>query len=123
MLNALKTAGLSTAILSNGSPDMLNGAVQSAGVGDVLDDVLSVQDVGTFKPHPSVYQMVLDRFDCSVKDVLFVSSNGWDACAASGFGFNSVWVNRADEPMERLPWKPENILSDLVKIPDLAAKL
>jgi 2-haloacid dehalogenase len=123
MLTALKSAGLSTAILSNGSPDMLDGAVQSAGVGDVLDDVLSVQDVGTFKPHPSVYQMVPDRFGCSVKDVLFVSSNGWDACAASGFGFNSVWVNRADEPMERLPWKPDNILSDLVNIPDLAAKL
>ena len=123
MLAALKAAGLNTAILSNGSPDMLEGAVQSAGVGDVLDDVLSVQDVGVFKPHRSVYQMVLDRFGGTTENVLFVSSNGWDAAAAAGFGFRCVWVNRSGEPMERLPWKPGHILSDLVKIPDLAARM
>jgi len=123
MLAALKAAGLNTAILSNGSPDMLNGAVQSAGVGDVLDDVLSVQDVGVFKPHRSVYQMVLDRFGGDAQNVLFVSSNGWDAAAAAGFGFCCVWVNRSGEPMERLPWQPDQVLPDLVRIPELAAKL
>ena len=120
MLAALKQAGLNTAILSNGSPDMLDGAVRSADIGAFLDDVLSVQDVGVFKPHRSVYQMVLDRFGGVVDDVLFVSSNGWDAAAAAGFGFRTVWVNRASEPMERLPWKPAHVLSDLVKIPDMA---
>ncbi len=123
MLGALKAAGLNTAILSNGSPDMLDGAVQSAGLGHVLDDVLSVEDVGIFKPHKSVYQMVPDRFNCALDEVLFVSSNGWDAAAASGFGFHTVWANRAGEPMDRLPWKPENILSDLTKVPELAAGL
>ena len=120
MLAALKAAGYQTAILSNGSPDMLAGAVESAQVGEFLDDVLSVEDVGVFKPHASVYQLVPDRFDCGADEVLFVSSNGWDAAAAAGFGFRCVWVNRAGEPMERLPWTPDKVLSDLNSIPDLA---
>jgi 2-haloacid dehalogenase len=121
MLTALKDAGLSTAILSNGSPDMLNGAVKSAGIGDVLDDVLSVQDVGIFKPHVSVYDMVGARFGCAPSEVLFVSSNCWDACCAAGNGFFSTWVNRAGEPMDRLPWQPQVVLSDLTTIPEIAA--
>jgi 2-haloacid dehalogenase len=123
MLTALKAAGLNTAILSNGSPEMLQGAVSSAGLGDVLDDVLSVQDVGVFKPHRSVYQMVLDRFGGTAEQVLFVSSNGWDAAAAAGFGFHSVWANRAGEPMDRLPWTPQIVVDDLTTIADLAARL
>ena len=120
MLAALKAAGMNTAILSNGSPAMLDGAVQSAGVGEVLDDVLSVEDVSVFKPHKSVYDLVGKRFDCAPEDVLFVSSNGWDAAAASGYGFFTTWVNRAGEPMDRLPWKPQKVLSDLTRIPEIA---
>jgi len=120
MLTALKTAGLNTAILSNGSPDMLDGAVQSAGIGGVLDDVLSVEDVHIFKPHKSVYDMVTRRFDCTPDQVLFVSSNCWDACAAAGNGFFTAWANRAGEPMDRLPWAPQVVVSDLVTIPDIA---
>lgn len=120
MLAALKADGFTTAILSNGEPKMLKGAVDSAGVADVLDDVLSVQDVGVFKPHASVYRMVNDRFGVASNEVLFVSSNGWDAAHAAGFGFTSVWVNRAGEPMDRLPWKPAHVLDDLTSIPDLA---
>jgi len=86
----------------------------------VLDDVLSVQDVGVFKPHKSVYRMVNDRFGTTSGEVLFVSSNGWDAAHGAGFGFRSVWVNRAGEPMDRLPWKPAHVLADLRRIPDLA---
>ncbi|KAB7613344.1 haloacid dehalogenase type II [Amylibacter sp. SFDW26] len=120
MLTALKSAGYNTAILSNGSPKMLDGAVQSAGVGDVLDDVLSVEDVGIFKPAPVVYQMVCDRFNCTPDQVLFVSSNGWDAAAASKFGFQTAWVNRAGEPQDKLPWTPREVLKTLHKIPNLA---
>lgn len=119
MLHALKAKGLNTAILSNGSPAMLDGAVQSAGVGDVLDDVLSVEDVGIFKPADVVYELVTKRFDCARDEVLFVSSNGWDAAGASGYGFTTAWVNRAGEPMDRLPWTPQHVLSDLTTIPDL----
>ena len=120
MLKALKAGGLQTAILSNGSPPMLNGAVQSAGIGDVLNDVLSVESVGVFKPHASVYDLVQNRFGCARDEVLFVSSNGWDAAGASGYGFVTAWVNRAGEPMDRLPWNPAHVLPDLTTIPQLA---
>ncbi|UWQ75374.1 haloacid dehalogenase type II [Leisingera sp. M658] len=120
MLNTLKSAGMNTAILSNGSPAMLDGAVQSAGLGDVLDDVLSVESVGIFKPDARVYDLVGARFNCAREEVLFVSSNGWDAAGASGYGFVTAWVNRAGEPVDRLPWKPAHILPNLTTIPDLA---
>ncbi len=119
MLATLKAQGMNTAILSNGSPDMLNGAVDSAGIGDVLDDVLSVEDVGIFKPADQVYELVTKRFNCARDEVLFVSSNGWDAAGATGYGFTTAWVNRAGEPVDRLPWVPKTILTDLTSIPDL----
>lgn len=120
MLAALKAGGMQTAILSNGSPDMLNGAVKSAGIAELLDDVLSVESVGVFKPDSRVYDLVGARFGCTPEEVLFVSSNGWDAAASSGYGFETVWVNRAGEPMDRLPWRPRHILSDLTTIPSFA---
>jgi 2-haloacid dehalogenase len=120
MLADLKAKGMNTAILSNGSLPMLDGAVKSAGIGDVLDDVLSVESVGVFKPHSSVYDLVQQRFGCARDEVLFVSSNGWDAAGASGYGFVTAWVNRANEPMDRLPWTPAHVLSDLTRIPQLA---
>lgn len=120
MLHALKDAGMNTAILSNGSPDMLNGAVQSAGIGDILDYCLSVESVGIFKPDSRVYDLVGQRFGCAANEVLFVSSNGWDAAGASGYGFTTAWVNRAGEPVDRLPWVPQHVLTDLTGIPELA---
>lgn len=121
MLKALKAAGLNTAILSNGSPEMLEGAVASAGVGSILDDVLSVESVGIFKPDSRVYDLVGQRFGGPRESVLFVSSNGWDAAGASGYGFVTAWVNRAGEPVDRLPWRPAHVLNDLTSIPQLAA--
>ncbi|WOI31736.1 haloacid dehalogenase type II [Tritonibacter scottomollicae] len=121
MLRALKDAGYQTAILSNGSPQMLAGAVDSAGLGDMLDDVLSVESVGIFKPAAAVYDLVGQRFGDERPEVLFVSSNSWDAGCATGYGFTTAWVNRADEPVDRLPWRPAHVLSDLTPIPDIAA--
>ena len=111
MLRTLKEAGYQTGILSNGSPDMLAGAVQSA----------SVESVGIFKPAAAVYDLVGQRFGHSKAEVLFVSSNGWDAGCAAGYAFTSVWVNRAADPIDRLPWQPAHVLSDLTSIPDIAA--
>lgn len=121
MLAALKDAGMETAILSNGSPSMLDGAVRSAGLGSLLDEVLSVESVGVFKPARVVYDMVGHRFGRTPREVLFVSSNGWDAAAAAGYGFRTVWVNRNGDPLDRLPWKPQKIADDLRAIPELAA--
>ncbi len=123
MLAQLKAAGFQTAILSNGSPDMLEGAVESAVIGEYLDAVLSVEDVGIFKPHAKVYDLVSARFGVDRAEVLFVSSNGWDAAASAGYGFQTVWVNRKDEPVDRLPWRPAHVLDDLSRIPDLAGRL
>jgi 2-haloacid dehalogenase len=119
MLQTLKAAGLNTAILSNGSPNMLDGAVQSAGIETLLDDNLSVQSVGIFKPDSRVYDLVGQRFGCAKDEVLFVSSNGWDAAGATGYGFTTAWVNRSGEPMDRMPWKPKHVLRDLIDIPKI----
>jgi 2-haloacid dehalogenase len=120
MLARLKAQGLGTAILSNGAPGMLAAAVQSAGIGDRLDAVLSVEEVGIFKPARAVYDLVGARFGTAPDEVLFVSANGWDAAAAAGYGFDTVWVNRAADPLDRLPWRPGTVLADLTDIPRLA---
>jgi len=120
MLRSLRARGIPAAILSNGSPAMLEAAVASAGIADLLDAVLSVEAVGVFKPARAVYDLVGARFGTAPNAVLFVSSNGWDAAAATGYGFDAVWVNRAGEPMDRLPWRPRRVLADLTSIPDLA---
>jgi 2-haloacid dehalogenase len=123
MLAQLKQDGLSTAILSNGAPDMLAGAVYSAGIELYLDAAISVEDVGVFKPDAKVYQMVCDRFDCTPEEVFFVSSNGWDAAGASGFGFQTLWVNRAGLPRERLPWEPRWEHYDLRSVTELVKEM
>ena len=120
MLRRLKDRGFATAILSNGSPPMLQAAVASAGIVGHLDAVLSVEDVGVFKPARAVYDMVGRRFGTTADQVLFVSSNGWDVCSGAGYGFSTAWVNRAGLPIDRLPARPDHILSDLLPIPDLA---
>ena len=122
-LRALRDDDRATGILSNGSPEMLQSAVASAGVGRLLDHVLSVESVGIYKPDSRVYDMVGRAFGCEPSSVLFVSSNGWDAAAATGYGFATAWVNRAGLPMDRLPWKPAHVLSDLSGIPDLVRTL
>ena len=123
MLSSLKNAGYKLAILSNGEPKMLQSAMTSAGIRDLLDDCLSVENVGVYKPHARVYDMVGDRFGCSNDEVLFVSSNGWDAGCATGYGFHTAWVNRMGNPVDRLPWKPHHVLSDLTSIPELVKTL
>lgn len=120
MLAALKAQGLATAILSNGAPAMLAAATRSAGIAAHLDAVLSVEAVGVFKPNSRVYDMVGAHFGCRPDQVLFVSSNGWDACGASRYGFTTAWVNRARLPMDRLPKAPAHVLHDLSTIPELA---
>lgn len=120
MLADLKSRGFKTAILSNGAPDMLDGAVQSAGLADLLDDILSVESIGVFKPHDRVYDLVGNRFQTARDQVLFVSSNGWDAAAASRYGFTTTWVNRSGEPMDQLPWTPHHVEPDLTRIPLIA---
>ncbi len=121
-LARLREAGLRTAILSNGTPAMLEAAVAHAGIGGLLDAVLSVEAVGAFKPARAVYDLVGGALGTAPGEVLFVSSNGWDVAAGSGYGFRTAWVNRAGEPVDRLPWTPRHVVADLSAIPQLAGE-
>jgi len=112
-LRALKAKGHQTGILSNGSPKMLKGAVEAAGIGGDLDSVLSVDSLKMFKPRPEVYGLVTDHFKCKPADVTFVSSNRWDVMAGNSVGFRALWVNRGKMPDEYLDFPPQQTLGDL----------
>jgi len=118
-LAKLKSAGLKTAILSNGSPRMLAAAIASAGIGDSFDAVLSVEDVGVYKPDPRVYQMAVDRFAVGRREICFVSANGWDASGAAHFGFEVAWLNRFALAPERLPGEIGTVIAGLDELPRL----
>lgn len=119
ILGLLKAAGLPTAILSNGAPEMLAHAVRSAGLGALVGPVLSVEDIAIYKPHRAVYQLAVDRLGLSPRRVCFLSSNGWDAHGAAAFGFSAVWVNRSAQPAERLPGAIAAEIRSLAGLPAL----
>ena len=119
VLRKLKAAGLRTAILSNGSPKMLDAAVKAARLDTLLDAVLSVEEVGVYKPHPKVYQLAVDRVGVPASAIAFQSSNAWDAYAASAFGMKVVWCNRYGQRRERLPGSPDREIKSLAELPAL----
>lgn len=121
VLADLKAMGFVTAILSNGSPSMLADAVGNAKLGPLLDHVLSVEEVGIFKTHPSVYRMAVERLGVPASAISFQSSNGWDAFAASAFGMRVVWCNRYGQRRERLPGAPDHEIRTLAELPGLLA--
>jgi 2-haloacid dehalogenase len=117
MLARVRAAGLTTAILSNGTPAMLAAAVGAARLGDLFDAVLSVEEASAFKPDPRVYQLAVDRLGTPAASIAFVSSNGWDAHAASAFGMQVVWCNRYGQRRERLPGAPDREITTLADLP------
>jgi 2-haloacid dehalogenase len=119
VLARLKATGIRTAILSNGSPAMLDAAVKAAKLETLLDAVLSVEEVGVYKPHPRVYQLAVDRLGIPASAISFQSSNAWDAYAASAFGMQVVWCNRYGQHRERLPGSPDREIKSLAELPAL----
>ena len=119
VLAQLKSAGMKTAILSNGTPDMLEAAVTSADLAGLLDAVLSVEEVGVFKPHPSVYRMGEERLGLPAGRMSFQSSNAWDAAAAAAFGYRVIWVNRFGQARERIPDPPHAEIETLEGLPGI----
>ncbi len=113
VLAKLKDTGAKVAILSNGSSGMLDAAVSSANLTDLVDDAISVDRLGRFKAVPEVYQMVLDDYQISAGDVSFQSSNRWDIAAANAVGFKTVWCNRGNQPDEYTDLSPDRTVSDL----------
>jgi 2-haloacid dehalogenase len=120
-LATLKKAGLATAILSNGSPRMLDAAVRSAGLEGRLDAVLSVEDVGIYKPDARVYRLAADRLGMAGEEICFLSSNCWDAKGAAAFGFKVAWINRFNRQEDRLPGDFVATIHRLDELPPLLA--
>ena len=120
VLHDLQKRGFKNAILSNGSPKMLDCAVKSAGMSTLLDRVISVDSVRQFKVSPESYDLVLQSYAVDKREVLFVSSNSWDALGATWFGFRSFWVNRQGLPFETLGPKPTHTGSSLEDVLALA---
>jgi 2-haloacid dehalogenase len=119
VLRKLKAAGMRTAVLSNGSPAMLDAAVKAARLEPLLDAVLSVEEVSVYKPHPKVYQLAVNRLGIPASAISFQSSNAWDAYAASAFGMQVVWCNRYGQRRERLPGAPDREIRSLAELPAL----
>ena len=118
-LTELKARGQRIAILSNGTPHMLEAAVQASGIAPLCDAVLSVDVVRMYKPRPEVYALVTDRFGIAPDEVAFVSSNRWDIMGAASFGFRAVWVNRTQMPQEYPHQPPVHTVSELSALPSL----
>ena len=119
VLDRLKASGMRTAILSSGAPAMLDAAVKAAKLETLLDAVLSVEEVGVYKPHPKVYQLAVERLGIPASAISFQSSNAWDAYAASAFGMQVVWCNRYGQRRERLPGSPNREIKSLAELPAL----
>jgi 2-haloacid dehalogenase len=119
LLDRLKSAGLRLAILSNGTPQMLEAVVRNAKLDGRFDRILSVEDVGVYKPSRRVYQLAVDRLAVPKDNICFLSSNAWDAYAASAFGMQVVWCNRYGQRRERLPGNPNTEIRSLDALPAL----
>ncbi len=121
-LAALRAGGRATAILSNGEPKMLAAAVASAGLSELFDAVLSVEEIGVFKPDPRIYKLAVDRLEVPAERICFVSTNAWDAAGAAYFGFRVAWLTRFGQQPERLPGRPAAVIAGLDELPLLLSR-
>lgn len=121
-LSELKILGLKTGILSNGSPEMLASAVSSASLGTVLDEVISVEDIGVYKPDNRIYQLAVERMGVAAPaNICFVSANTWDAQAGAHFGYQVARINRYGLPDDNMPGKPKVLLESLRELPGIVS--
>jgi len=118
-LTTLKSRGFKIAILSNGTPAMLEAAVSHSALDDAIEHIFSVETVGIFKPAPQVYQIAVDGLNVAPEEIVFQSSNAWDASGASAFGFKVAWINRFGQSEERLPGRPDVEIHQLTELSDL----
>jgi 2-haloacid dehalogenase len=118
-LAKLKDSGRQIAILSNGSPAMLEAVVKSSGLEGLVQTILSVEMVGVFKPAPVVYQLAVDRLGVDAAEIVFLSANAWDAVGATAFGLRVAWINRFAQRPERLPFQPDTEIKTLDELPGL----
>ena len=120
-LAELKERGFGIAILSNGTPAMLEAAVNNSRLEEVIPRIFSVETAGVFKPDPRVYQIAVDELRVKPEEIIFQSSNAWDAAGAAAFGFKVAWINRFGQSPERLPGRPQIEIKDLSELPKMLA--
>ena len=118
-LKKLKQSNYKLAILSNGTPDLLNELVFSNQLKDIFDDIFSVEEVGIFKPDSKVYDLPINKYNIEKKEVLFLSANTWDVSGAGNYGYNTVWVNRNNNIFDKLDFEPNKQISNLSELLDL----
>ena len=118
-LNKLKQSNYKLAILSNGTPDLLNELVISNQLKDIFDDIFSVEEAGIFKPDSKVYDLPINKYNIEKNEVLFLSANTWDVSGAGNYGYNTVWVNRNNNIFDKLDFEPNQQISNLSELLDL----
>ena len=118
-LDALKSKKIKIAILSNGTPDLLKGLVESNNIQSYFDNIISVEDVKIYKPDPKVYEMPIKKYNCKPENICFLSSNTWDVSGGGVFGYNAVWVNRFNKIFDKLGYNPQYIINNLNQLLEL----
>ena len=114
-LNKLKDTNYKLAILSNGTPDLLNQLVRNSDLENIFDDIFSIEEVRTFKPDSKVYDIPVKKYKIQKNEIVFLSANTWDVSGAGNYGYNSVWINRSNNIFDNLDYKPKHKIKSLVQ--------
>ena len=115
-LEQLKNKNYKIAILSNGTPSLLNELIEKNNMKIFFDDIFSIEEVGIFKPSSKVYEIPIKKYKIDKREVAFLSSNTWDVCGGGNFGYNSIWVNRNKNIFDKLDYKPKHVIGDLEEL-------
>jgi 2-haloacid dehalogenase len=119
VLKKLKEKNFKLAILSNGTPALLNQLVKSNNLDNLFDDLFSIEEVGIYKPDSKVYDMPINKYKIQKNEVAFLSANTWDVSGGGNYGYNSIWVNRNNNIFDNLDYKPQNEIENLKKLIDI----
>ena len=119
VLKSLKEKNYKLAILSNGTPNLLNKLVKSNNLKNIFDDIFSIEEVGIYKPDSKVYDLPINQYQIQKNEVVFLSANTWDVSGGGNYGYNSIWVNRNNNIFDNLDYEPKHQITDLSKLLDI----
>ena len=119
VLKSLKEKNYKLAILSNGTPNLLNELVKSNNLENIFDDIFSIEEVGIYKPDSRVYDLPINQYQIQKNEVVFLSANTWDVSGGGNYGYNSIWVNRNNNIFDNLDYEPKHQIEDLSKLLDI----